>query len=144
MPSVIYATADDESTSREGQRTGQYRRRCHHHETQTVSSPYGFLVEWLGSSRQQLLRSINVQFNTGPVLDFPPGGSFLVSGGADKCVRLCNIREILGGNLNSHQIQMETEHGDGGICCVAVSPNNRSIFSGGFKDKTVLIHDIQT
>jgi len=36
------------------------------------------------------------------------------------------------------------QHGDLGVSCVAVSPNNLSIFSGGTKDKTVLIHDSQT
>ena len=65
--------------------------------------------------------------------------------GYDKCVRLWNIREIrLGGNVDSRPIPMETEHGDGAVSCVAVSPNNRSIFSGGRRDKTVLIHDIET
>jgi len=50
----------------------------------------------------------------------------------------------LGGNSSSRPIQMETEYGDGDVTCVAVSPNNRSIFSGGTKDKTILIHDSET
>jgi len=122
------------------------RRRRHQLQTQAVLPPYGFANEWLGSSPQPV-RSINLQFNTEPILalDFSPDGSFLVSGGADKCVRLWNIREILGGdNVNLRPIQMETEHGDDGVSCVTVTPNNRRIFSGGSKDKTILIHDIQT
>jgi len=68
----------------------------------------------------------------------------LVSGGKDKCVRLWKIGEILGGNANSRPVQMEKQHGDNGVNCVADSPKNRSIFSDGLKDKTVLIHDIET
>ena len=84
---VAVATAsDDESTTRAGQRTVQSRRRRrHHHEMQAVSPPFGFAVEWIGSS-QQPLRCIDLQFNTGLMyaLDFSPDGSFLVSGGADN------------------------------------------------------------
>ena len=144
MPAAIDATPDDESSS-QGQRIVFTRRRRRRHEMEAVSPPYGFSVEWIGSS-QQPLRCIDLQLNTGLIysLDFSPDGSFLVSGGVDKCVRLWNIREILGGNVNSRPIQMESEHGDGGVLSVCVSPNNRSIFSGGTKDKTVLIHDIET
>ena len=143
------STHSGEAVMVEGQRTviTRRRRRRHHHEARVVSPPYGFAVEWLGSS-QQPLRSIDVQFNTEPIwaLDFSPGGSFLVSGGsADKCVRLWNIRELLGGgNINPRPIQMETEHSGIGVFCIAVSPNNRSILSGGARDKTVIIHDIET
>ena len=149
MPAAIDTTPDDESTS-QGQRTGAKRRRRRQHnrdEMQVIDpSHYGFSVEWLCSS-QKPLRSIDVQFNTGLIfsLDFSYDGSFLlVSSGEDNCVRLWNIREILSGNFNSRPIQMERQHGDDGVCCVAVSPNNRSIFSGGLRDQTVLIHDIET
>ena len=148
MRASIDTVPNDESTS-QGQRTVAKRRRRRQHnrdETQVViPPPYVFSVEWLGSSRQPL-RSIDVQFNTDPIfsLAFSFDGSFLVAGAADKCVRLWNIREILSRNVNSRPIPMETEHGDGAVSCVAVSPNNRSIFSGRRQDKTILIHDIQT
>jgi len=101
------------------------RRRGHFDETQAVAPSYGFVVEWLGSS-QQPLRCIDLQFYTGLIyaLDFSPDGSFLVSGGADKPVWLWKTREIFGGNFNSRPVQMEKQHGDGGVSRVAVSPNN--------------------
>ena len=149
MPAAIDTTPGDESTSQE-QRTGAKRRRRRQHnrdEMQVIddSSPYAFSVEWLGSSRQPL-HSIDVQLNTALIFDlnYSPDGSFLVSGGPDKSVRLWNTHEILGGNANSRPIQMEGQHDDFGVTCVAVSPNNRSIFSGGARDQTVLIHDIET
>jgi len=55
-----------------------------------------------------------------------------------------NIRELVGGNVYSRPVQMEKQHGDLGVSFIAVSPNNRSIFSGGAQDKTVLIHDSET
>ena len=150
MPASIDTVPNDESTSQEQRTVVKRRRRRQHNrdEMQIIDdpSPYGFSVEWLGSS-QQPLRSIDVLFNsTRPiyVLDFSPDGSFLVSGGEDKSVRLWNTREVVGGNANSRPIQMERQHGDFGVTYVAVSPNNRSIFSGGARDQTVLIHDIET
>ena len=122
------------------------RRRQHQHQTQAVLPPYGFAAEWLRSSPQPL-RCIDFHFNTEWIheLAFSPDGSFLVYGSSDNCVRLWNIRELIGdGNVNARPIPMETEHCDGGVTCVAVSLNNRYIFSGGFKDKTVLIHDSET
>ena len=149
MPASIDAIPNDGSTS-QGQRTGAKHRRRRQHNRDVMQviddpSPYGFSVEWLGSSRQPL-RSIHVQFNTGLnfAFDFSPDGSFLVSGGEDKSVRLWNTREIIGGNANSRPMQMEGQHGDFGVSYLAVSPNNRSIFSGGLRDKTVLIHEIET
>ena len=140
---AIATAPDDESTMAREPRAlaTRRRRRRHRDETQAVAPPYGFAVDWLGSS-QNPLRSIDVQFNTGLiyVLDFSPDGSFLVSGVADKCVRLWNIGEILRGNVDSRPMQMERQHGDGGVYCVAVSPNNRSIFSGGTKDTTVTVY----
>ena len=152
-PAALLDSTSGEAMRVEGQRTvvTRRRRRRHHRdidETQAeVIPPYGFAVEWLGSSSQPL-RSIDLQFNSKPIseIDFSPDGSFLVSRGADHCVGLWNIHEIIGGgNVNPPLIQIDTEHGDG-ICvtCVAVSPNNRSIFSGGIKAKTILIHDGET
>ena len=144
---AIATAPDDESTMAREPRAlaTRRRRRRHRDETQAVAPPFGFAVDWLGSS-QNPLRSIDVQFNIGLIysIDFSSDGSFLVSGGADKCVRMWNIRELLGGNVNSRPVQMETQNGDGGVSCVAVSPNNRTIFSGGAQDTTVFIHDIQT
>ena len=147
---LLDSTTSGEAVMVEGQKTvvTRRRRRRHHHVTQTaVIPPYGFAVEWLGSSSQPL-RSIDLQFNSKPIaeIDFSPDGSFLVSRGADHCVGLWNIHEIIGGgNVNPPLIQIDTEHGDGNrVTCVAVSPNNRSIFSGGIKAKTILIHDGET
>ena len=144
MPAAIDATPDDESSS-QGQRIVFTRRRRRRHEMEAVSPPYGFSVEWIGSS-QQPLRCIDLQFNTDPIfaLTFSPDGSFMFSGGVDKCVRLWNIREILNRNVNSRPILMEKQHGEGGTYCISVSPNNHSIFSGGAQDKTVLVHDCET
>ena len=125
---AIPSPSDSVSTS-QGTVATRRRRRRHHHKTQvTVIPPYGFSAEWLVFS-QQPLRSIDLQFSTGLIntFDFSSDGSFLVSGGKDNCVRLWNIREILGGNVNSIPVQMDTEHGAGGVLCVAVSPNNRIV-----------------
>ena len=144
------ATAPDgeSTTARDGQRSAvqsRCRRRHHRDETQAVAPPYGFAVNFLCSSQHPLC-SIDVQFNTEPIftLAFSSDGSFLVSVGIDTWERLWKIDEILVGNADSRPVQMETQHGDNGVFCVAVSPNNRSIFSGGARGKTVLIHDIET
>ena len=144
---AVDTTPPGESASQVHRTVTTRRRRRRRDETQAaVNPPYGFASKWLSSSPQPL-RCIDLHFNTAltNALAFSPDGSFLVSGGDDNCVRMWNIREILGGgNVNSEPIQMETEHGDDGVACVTVTPNSRSIFSGGSKDKTVLIHDIQT
>ena len=148
-PAALLDSTSGEAMRVEGQTSSgaTRRRRRHHHPAahRVVSAPYGFAFEWLGSS-QQPLRSIDVQFNTEPIwaLDFSPDGSFFVSGG-DKCVRLWITREILGcGNATPNPIQMESEHGYGGVSCVAVSPNNRRIFRSGARDLKILIHDSET
>ena len=146
---LLDSTNSGEAVVVEGQTSSgatRRRRRRHHHMTQaTVIPPYGFSATWLGYS-QQPLRSIDVQFNTEPIwaFDFSPDGSFFVSGG-DKCVRLWITREILGcGNATPNPIQMDTQHGDIGVSCVAVSPNNRRIFRSGTRDLKILIHDSET
>ena len=133
-------TSGSGSTS-QGQGTAVAPRRCrrrhHRDEARAINvSPYGFTAEWLDSSSQPL-RSIDLQFNSDPILalNFPPDGSFVVSSGSDKRMRLWKIDEILGGNADSRPIQMQTQHGEGGVSCVTVSPNNRSILSGGFKQQ---------
>jgi len=68
----------------------------------------------------------------------------LVSSGEEKRARLWKIRELICSYADSRPIQVEKQHGDNGFTCVAVSPNNRNIFSGGTKDKTFLIPEIQT
>ena len=123
------------------------RRRRRRDEIQAVIPPYGFSLEWIGSSSQPL-RFIELK-KIGPepilCLSFSPDGSFLASGGADNCVRLWRTRAILGGSGDSAvPIKMDTEHMKGRIFCVAVSPDNRRILSGGFSDFTVLIHDSET
>ena len=154
LVAAISTTPSDASAfrGRQGTDVTTRRRRRRRRDdravvTQAAISPplNEFAFEWLGSSSQPL-RCIDLQFNTEWInsLAFAFDGSFLVSGGKDNCVRLWNIREILGGNADSRPVQMEKQHGDLGVSCIAVSPDNRSIFSGGAQDKTVLIHDSET
>ena len=139
--SVVHTTPDESAG-----RTTRRRRHCHHPvlAAQVVIPPYGFTVEFLCSSSSPL-RCIFIQLNECiNALDFSSDGSLMVSGGADKCVRLWKFRELLDIDGKLRPTRMKTEHGEGGVTCVAVSPNNRHIFSGGRTDKTVLIHDYET
>ena len=138
---MVHTTLESEG------RTTRRRRHRHHPvlAAQVVIPPYGFSVEFLCSSSLPL-RCIFIQLNNECInaLDFSSDGSLLVSGGADKCVRLWKFRELLDVDGKLRPTRMKTEHGEGGVTCVAVSPNSRHIFSGGRTDKTVLIHDCET
>jgi len=45
---------------------------------------------------------------------------------------------------SSVPIKMESEHSEGGAVRVVVSPDNRTILSGGVIDLTIHIHDSET
>ena len=72
-------------------------------------------------------------------IEFSDDGTQLISAGADKTVRLWSFNQDRG-EWNSTAV--ETKHEDT-ICCLAFSPDNQRIFSGGF-DKKIFIHDINT
>ena len=72
-------------------------------------------------------------------IEFSDDGTHLVSGGRDNTVRLWSHDE---GRDEWNSIEMETKHEDN-VTCLAISPDNRRIFSGGL-DKKVLIHDTTT
>ena len=72
-------------------------------------------------------------------MGFSEDGTLLVSGGTDKTVRLWSLNQ--GRRVNSSCV-METKH-ERAVSCLAMSPDNNQIFSGGF-DSKIYIHDVQT
>ena len=78
-------------------------------------------------------------------MEFSTDGSYIVSGGGDKTVRLwslCDVdNEETQGTTPVHQ--MKTKHKKG-ICCVAISPDNSRIFSSGDFDSKLFVHDART
>ena len=70
-------------------------------------------------------------------IEFSDDGTHLVSGGGDSTVRLWSHDE---GRDGWNSIGMEKKHQ---AISLAISPDNRRIFSGGY-DKKVLIHDTTT
>ena len=78
--------------------------------------------------------------NTVSAMEFSEDGSLLVSGGVDKSVRLWSIGiQTLDDDQPSKK--MEKNH-SAVVLCLAVSSDNRRIFSGGM-DSFVFIHDTQ-
>ena len=76
-------------------------------------------------------------------MEFSGDGRFLVSGGADKSVRLWSLSQgTEGGDSSIKGHQMKTKH-DNFVLCLAISSDNSRIFSGG-RDSKVLIHDAKT
>ena len=71
-------------------------------------------------------------------IEFSDDGTHLVSGGRDKTVRLWSHDE---GRDEWNSIEMESKH-EAAVYCLAISPDNRRIFSGGYDE--VLIHDTTT
>ena len=78
-------------------------------------------------------------------MKFSTDGSYIVSGGGDKTVRLwslCDVdNEETQGTTSVHQ--MKAKH-KSGVCCVAISPDNSRIFSSGDFDSKLFVHDART
>ena len=70
-------------------------------------------------------------------IEFSDDGAHLVSGGEDNTVRLWSHNQGRDG-WNSTEIETHELI----VTCLAISPDNRRIFSGGYMD--VLIHDTTT
>ena len=71
-------------------------------------------------------------------IEFSDDGTHLVSGGGDSTVRLWSLNQ---GRSGWNSTEMETKQTE--VMCLAISPDNRRIFSGDFDGK-VLIHDTTT
>ena len=97
--------------------------------------------------QSQLFKSRDLLGHTDFILttEFSDDGRFLVSGGADKSVRLWSLSQGTeggGGDSPTKGHQMRTKHDDP-VLCLAISSDNSRIFSGG-RDSKVLIHDAKT
>ena len=75
-------------------------------------------------------------------VEFFNDGSLFVSGGRDGRVLLWPTSEAVDEKCKPKPTEMETEHEDA-IWCLAISPDNPRIFSGGF-DNNLLLHDAET
>ena len=72
-------------------------------------------------------------------IEFSDDGTHLVSGGGDSTVRLWSLNQGRSGwNSTEMETKQKTE-----VMYLAISPDNRRIFSGGYDEK-VLIHDTTT
>ena len=75
-------------------------------------------------------------------VEFSDDGSLLVSGGDDGRVLLWPTNQAIDEEWTLSPTAMETKHNHF-IWCLAVSPDNKRFFSGGW-DNQVLIHDVDT
>ena len=89
----------------------------------------------------QLFRYQELSGHTASIfsMEFSDDGTLLISGGGDQTVRLWSIDQDL---VEWNSTAMETKH-DNSVVCLAFSPDNQRIFSGGM-DKGVLIHDTRS
>ena len=89
----------------------------------------------------QLFHCRELQGHTNSIwaMEFSGDGAFLISGGSDETVRLWSLNQ---GRNEENSVVMKTKQ-KMGVRCLAFSPDNKRIFSGG-EDKTILIHDTQT
>ena len=87
----------------------------------------------------QMFRSRELTGHFGAIysMEFSDDGTFLVSGGDDKTVLVWSLDQ--GGWIST---EMKAKH-ENEVMCLAISPDNRRIFSGGY-DKKVLVHDTNT
>ena len=78
-------------------------------------------------------------------MKFSTDGSYIVSGGGDKTVRLWSLYDIdneeTQGTTPVHEMKTKNKNG---ICCVAISPDNSRIFSSGDFDSKLFVHDART
>ena len=76
------------------------------------------------------------------VVEFSDDGSLFVSGGRDGRVLLWPTSKAVDEKWDPEPTEMKTKH-DYSIWCLAISPDNRRIFSGS-GDNKLLIHDVKT
>ena len=100
----------------------------------------GISAERIASSQQPPMQSFDVKDVDSSegivVLEFSDDGSFFISGSNDGDVLLWSSTSQVSGE------EMATNH-NGDVYCLAMSPDNDSIFSGGM-DGQILIHDNRT
>ena len=77
-------------------------------------------------------------------IEFSDDGSFLASGGCDEIVRLWpDLKSTENEDHHIVPIEIETRH-ESPVFSLAISPDNNRLFSGGYEDGKIFIHNIQT
>jgi WD repeat-containing protein 22 len=84
-------------------------------------------------------RDLLAHYGAVDAIEFSDDGMFFVSGGQDRRVLLWNISEVFSNKKIPEPIVMAMEH-ENSLFCLAVSPDNDRIFSGG-KERNVYVHD---
>ena len=124
-------------------------RSFHAGASQTISSFYNFpsiviSAEQMYSSQPLRSHAISGQHSTKGVnvIEFSDDGSFFVSGGDDGRVLLWSTDRAMDEHWKPKATEMGSKHKNY-IFCLAVSPDNNRIYSGG-KDDNAFIHDAKT
>jgi len=76
-------------------------------------------------------------------IEFSDDSSLFVSGGGDGRVLLWPTNKAVDEKWTPNPTEMNTKHENSAVYCLAVSPDNKHIFSGGF-NKRITIHDAET
>ena len=84
-------------------------------------------------------RDLLAHYDAVDAIEFSDDGMFFVSGGQDRRVLLWKIDDVFGSRKKPEPIVMNLEH-ENSLFCLALSPDNDRIFSGG-KERNVYIHD---
>ena len=77
------------------------------------------------------------------IIEFSDDGSLFVSGGEDGRVLLWQTDKVRKTKWTPNPTSIDTQYG-GYVNCLAVSPDNKRVFSSGGWDQKLLIHDIRT